>query len=198
MDDVNTSGMHRSGTSGTDSLQKIATFMARHHVAPLPRNFELVCEALGGSNAELTRELAALGLHPNQYALDQIGLRHRMAGHCGLTAERLDVESLARIGRLKSQVSLSLIQKRTFARSVETIVKAVREDMSQSIDELLAELDFLSGAATDLIRAETLLSQEMEAGIEAIAKAEKSSRAAKAMMLRDRLTGLPNRTAFLK
>ncbi|QLF70010.1 GGDEF domain-containing protein [Peteryoungia desertarenae] len=197
MDSNHRSAAQRVGPTGSDSMNKIAGFMTRHHMAPLPRNFELVHEALTAGNAELARELAGLGPHPSQNALDQLGLRYRLPGHCGMTAERLEGEVLARVSRLRDQVSLSLIQKRTFVRAVETIVRAVKEDEGQSLAEFLAELDFLSASATDLIRAETLLGEEMEAGISAIAKAEAASQTAKTMMLKDRLTGLPNRAAFL-
>ena len=56
-----------------DNLQKITAFMAKHQIAGLPRNFELVYEAMVSRNAEVARDLLALGAQPSQIALDHLG-----------------------------------------------------------------------------------------------------------------------------
>ncbi|WP_159952211.1 diguanylate cyclase [Rhizobium sp. 18065] len=198
MEGVNQQGhAHSSGTAG-DPLAKIASFMARHGIAGLPRNFELVHEAFSGLNPELARELAALGAQPSQLNLDQLGLKHRLAGHCGVQAERLHAEALTTLSRIKDQITLGLTQKRSFARSVETVAQAIQEDLNQGIEQLLNELDLLSSVASQMVQAETLLANDIAAGIDVLTQADRVARAAKGLALRDRLTGLPNRIAFLQ
>nr|WP_299505441.1 GGDEF domain-containing protein [uncultured Rhizobium sp.] len=198
MEGANQQAQARSGGAAGDPLAKIASFMARHGIAGLPRNFDIVHEAFGGQNPELARELAALGAQPSQYGLDQLGLKHRLAGHCGMQAERLQSEALTTLSRIKEQIALGLTQKRSFARSVETVARAIKEDLNQGIDQLLGELDLLSSVATQMVNAETLLANEIAAGIDVLTQADRAARAAKGLALRDRLTGLPNRVAFFQ
>jgi diguanylate cyclase len=200
MQDITTGGPHRSGAGrpASDGLQKIMTVMARHEIAALPRNFELVYEALNGGHPDLAHELAALGTKPSQYTLDQLGLKHRLPGHCGTTAERLQADALKALGTIKDQLALGLSQKRSFARSVETAVASIRGDADVGIDQVLAELDLLASIARDMVQAETVLTQGVTQGLETLEAADRAMQAAKTMMLRDRLTGLPNRVAFLQ
>ncbi|RKE85324.1 diguanylate cyclase [Rhizobium sp. AG855] len=198
MQDNITGGSHRAEKPGTDALQKITAVMTRHQIAPLPRNFELVCEALSGGHPDLTHELAALGARPSQQALDQLGLKHRLPGHCGATAERLQTEALTALSSIREKLALGLSQKRSFARSVETAAASVRADADVGIDQLLGELDLLASIAREMVQAETLLAHEVTQGLQTLETADRAMQAAKIMTLRDRLTGLPNRAAFLQ
>lgn len=180
-----------------DSLQKITAFMAKHQIAGLPRNFELVYEAMVSRNAELARDLVALGTQPSQIALDHLGLKHRLVSHCGLADEHVQCEATAALKRLAEQVSLGLMRKQTFTRGLETIVKSIREDETRGLSEIMEELEFLDSAARDLIRDEAEIEQKLKAGLAQIEAAERTAEAARAMVLTDRLTELPNRIAFM-
>ncbi len=68
-------------------IQKIAQHMARLNVAGLPRNYELFHEAIVGLNGGLAQDIAALGPQPQQAMLDELGLKYRLVGHCGLAGE---------------------------------------------------------------------------------------------------------------
>lgn len=181
-----------------DDLQKITVFMLKHQIAGLPRNFELVHEAFTGGNSDLARELSALGGRPTQSALDQLGLKHRLAGHCGVSAERLQDETLKTLTRLSDQLSLGLTQKRAFTNSVEGVIRSIREDVSVGIDQLLGELDLLSSIARDMIKAETALSSDVAEGLNNLNAADRAIRAAQAAMKRDHLTGLANRISLFQ
>ncbi len=180
-----------------DNLQKITVFMAKHQIAGLPRNFEIVYEAMVRRNAEIARDLVALGAQPSQIALDHLGLKHRLVSHCGLADEHVQSEATAALKRLAEQVSLGLLRKQTFTRALETIVKSIREDETRGLSEILEELDFLDSAASDLIREETEIEFKLKAGLEQIEAAERIAEAARSMVLTDRLTELPNRIAFM-
>lgn len=182
---------------GTDHLQKVAGFMTKHGIAGLPRNYHLVHEALHGHNAGLARDLAALAQRPTQHALDQLGLKHRLASHCWLAEERLQSESAALLHNLGDHLGLGILHKQTFARALETITRSIREDETRGIGELIAELDFLAAAAADLLQAETELAVKLKNGLQQIEAADRVAEAAKVMKAKDGLTGLPNRLAFM-
>ncbi len=56
----------RSQTKSTAIILKVAQSMSQLGIAALPRNYELVYEALSGRLPQLSRELAALGATPQQ------------------------------------------------------------------------------------------------------------------------------------
>lgn len=181
-----------------EDLQKITVFMLKHQIAGIPRNFELVHDAFAGDNPELTRDLAELGARPTQAALDTLGLKHRLAGHCGVTAERMQADALKTLTRLTDQLSLGLTQKRAFTHSVASVIRSMREDADGGLDQLLAELELLSSISAEMVHAETALTAGVTEGLESLKSADKAIRAAQAMMTKDRLTGLPNRISLFR
>ncbi|GEO84557.1 hypothetical protein GCM10007920_23070 [Ciceribacter naphthalenivorans] len=106
-------------------------------------------------------------------------------------------ESVALLGKLGEHVGLGILHKQTFARALETITRSIREDETRGIGDLLAELDFLGASAADLLEAETDLALKLKNGLQQIEAANRAAEAAKAMMNKDGLTGLPNRLAFM-
>ena len=187
-----------AGQGTGEDLQKITVFMLKQQIAGIPRNFELVHQAFAGGNPDLARELAALGSRPTQQALDQLGLQHRISAHCGVSAERLQAETMNTLTQLSDHLSLGLTQKRAFTNSVESVIRSLREDVSVGIDQLLGELDLLSSIARDMIQAETALSEHVADGVEKLESANRAIRAAQAAMKRDRLTGLANRIGLFQ
>lgn len=69
--------------------------MRRLGIPGLPRNYELIYEALAGSNADLTRDLQALGESPAQDKLDELGRRHLSHQH----GEEIVADAQARVAR---------------------------------------------------------------------------------------------------
>ncbi|WP_246780494.1 diguanylate cyclase domain-containing protein [Rhizobium sp. AQ_MP] len=185
-------------TGSAEELQKITVFMLRHQIAGVPRNFELVHEAFCGGNPELARDIAELGARPTQAALDNLGLKHRLPGHCGMTAERLQTEALKTLTRLTEQLALGLTQKRAFTNSVEGVIRSIREDLGGGLEQVLAELDLISAIGLDMVRAETQLTSDVTASLESLKSADRAIRAAQAAMTKDRLTGLPNRISLFR
>jgi diguanylate cyclase len=56
-----------------DTATLVLATMRRRGIAGLPRNYELVYEALNASNPTLTRQFEALGRNPSQEELDSLG-----------------------------------------------------------------------------------------------------------------------------
>lgn len=179
-----------------DSLQKIAAHMAKLQVTGLPRNYELFYEALFGHNADLTRDVASLSGQPAQVALDQIGLKHRLVGHCGAAEQRLQGDATDLLNDLVQQLSAGIDRKQAFSRALASILRAARDDENRGLSEVMEDLDFLAVAAGDIVRSETALSQALQAGLTQMETTRTAAKAAREASLRDRLTHLPNRLAF--
>lgn len=179
-----------------DSLQKVTQMMARLQVRGLPRNYELFHEALFGHDAGLSREIMAITAPPSQLTLDQIGLKYRLSSHCGVAEASGQRDAETVLKALTSELSEGVSHKKAFTRALETIVHSIKKDSGRGMRELLDELDYLSTAATDLLKSEDALSQRIHDGLERIETAAKRALAANAASLRDRLTHLPNRIAF--
>ncbi|THV38281.1 GGDEF domain-containing protein [Rhizobium rosettiformans W3] len=193
------SGMQNTHQTGAgDDLQKISVFMLKHQIAGLPRNFELVHEAMTGGSPDLARDLSGLGARPTQSALDQLGLKYRLPGHCGMTATHLQAETVKTLSRVSDQLSLGLSQKRAFTNSVEAVIRSIRDDMTIGVDQLLGELEMLASVGSAMVRSETELTTTVKEGLEDLERADRALRAAQAMMTKDRLTGLPNRISLFQ
>ncbi|RYC17755.1 GGDEF domain-containing protein [Ciceribacter ferrooxidans] len=189
-------GTASAENEATDRLQRVTQAMARLKVDALPRNYELFHEALFGHDPALARDVASLAASPPQHALDRIGLAYRLTGHCGLIEEKSCVEAARVLSGAADEMAAAIREKQAFVKAMETILHSVREDRDCSVEDLLADIDFLQSSAAELLRSESRAEQALKAGLDRLDAAERAARAAKAEILRDRLTGLPNRIAF--
>lgn len=185
----------RSNTAA-DSLQKVVATMVKLQVLGLPRNYELFYEALYGHNADLTRDVLSLNGQPAQVVLDQIGLKHRLVGHCGAAEQSLQGDATDLLNDLLQQLSAGIDRKQAFSRALEKTIRGARDDENRGLSEVMDDLDFLAAAAGDIVRSETALSQALQAGLTQMEATRKAAKAARQASLRDRLTHLPNRQAF--
>ena len=183
--------------TGAETLQKVAQQMTRLNVAGLPRNYELVHEALFGHMPDLGRDLLSLGNQPSQSALDELGLRYRLVGHCGLAAETAQADTARILRMLSEQLALGLGHKQTFVRALDTIGRSMRDENS-GLADLSGELDFLNASVADLMTSEAEMALRLKEGLARLDTTDRAAAAARTMVLRDRLTGLPNRIAFAR
>lgn len=186
----------KTAKTGTETLQKVAQQMARLNIGGLPRNYELFHEALCGHTPELGRDLMALGHQPSQQALDDIGLRYRLVGHCGLAADTAQGDTTQILQALSQQLAQGLAHKQVFLRALEAIGSSLREEAGGGFADLSGELDFLSASAADLMTSEAEMARNLKDGLSRLDTSDRKVAAARTMVLRDRLTGLPNRIAF--
>lgn len=199
MDGESGMGHRNDGTvesETADRLQRVTQAMARLKVDALPRNYELFHEALFGHDPALARDVASLAPNPPQHALDRIGLAYRLTGHCGLIEEKSCVEATRVLSGVADEMAAAIRDKQAFVKAMEMILHSVREDRDRGVDDLLADIDFLQSSAAELLRSESRAEQALKAGLDRLDAADRATHAARAAILRDRLTGLPNRIAF--
>lgn len=183
-------------TFSPEPLQKVAKYMARLHVSGLPRNYELFYQAMFGRDPVLAREVMALGANPPQSLLDQIGLKHRLIGHCGIADEVAQKEAARVLKDLTEEIVARISQNQSFSRSLDVLLASLKDETTHASDHLKAEIDFFAASAQDMLHAENELRRILERGVGMIEDAERTARAAKVASLRDRVTTLPNRIAF--
>lgn len=180
-----------------ETMLVIAEAMAKLGIEPLPRNYELLHEVLKGGNADLQRDFAGLGHRPRQADLDDLGLHYRLASHCGLAASRGQSEAARLLRGLKEQLALGITGKQAFARSLEATTRALNATGTSLADSLRA-VDALQAGLTELIITETAIGRALDHGASRLEQIDRGLDALDAAALRDKLTHLPNRLAFLR
>jgi diguanylate cyclase (GGDEF)-like protein len=178
------------------TLQTVCQHMARLDVGGLPRNYELFYEAHSGADAALRREVLALPAAPSQVQLDEIGIRYQLPGFVVRALPPSRENDIRLLAALREKISSGVEQKKGFSRVLEAVARSLREDNSAGPGDILAEIEYLSVSLSDAVVAETELEAALRSGANQLVKAERDASAAKAVMLRDRLTGLPNHAAF--
>lgn len=179
------------------TLQAVAQHMTRLDVSGLPRNYELFYEAHAGVDPGLRREVLALGVSPAQTTIDDIGIRYQLPSFVACAMPTSRDSDIRLLSGLRDQMTSGVEQKKGFTRVLESVARSLREDHNAGPGDILAEIEFLSVSLSDAVVAETELEALLRAGANQLAKAEKDAASARAVMLRDRLTGLPNHAAFV-
>jgi diguanylate cyclase (GGDEF)-like protein len=177
-------------------IQKIAQHMARLNVAALPRNYELFHEAIVGLNAGLAQDIAALGPQPQQPMLDELGLKYRLVGHCGLAGETSRNEASRMLRDVAERLAEGLKHKNAFARACGTILKSVSGHDDQSLAAFLSEVDYLTASLSTVLAAEMEIGAKLQDDIKTLETLERGISAMQSAAIADRITGLPNRIAL--
>jgi diguanylate cyclase (GGDEF)-like protein len=177
-------------------IQKIAQHMARLNVAALPRNYELFHEAIVGLNAGLAQDIAALGPQPQQPMLDELGLKYRLVGHCGLAGGTSRNEASRMLRDVAERLAEGLKHRNAFARACSTILKSVSGQDDQSLAAFLSEVDYLTASLSTVLAAEMEIGAKLQDDIKTLETLERGISAMQSAAIADRITGLPNRIAL--
>ncbi|MBX5188842.1 GGDEF domain-containing protein [Rhizobium sp. NZLR3b] len=177
-------------------IQRIAQHMARLSIAALPRNYELFHEAIIGLNAGLAQDIAALGSQPQQPMLDELGLKYRLVGHCGLAGETSRNEASRMLRELAERLAEGMRHRDAFARACATILKSVSGNDDQSLAAFIGEVDYLSASLSTVLSAEMEIGARLQEDIKRLETLERGISAMQSAAVADRVTGLPNRIAL--
>lgn len=180
------------------TLQTVSQHMARLDVAGLPRNYELFHEALAGGDVALTRDVMALPVAPHQSVLDEIGTRYQLASFVANRLPKSREMDIRLLVGLRDKMASGAEQKRGFARALEAVAKSLRGDTGAGPSDILAEIEYLSVSLSDAVVAEAELEAALRSGASLLSEAEQDVLTARSIVLRDRMTGLPNHAAFIE
>ncbi|CAD0210773.1 hypothetical protein AGRHK599_LOCUS791 [Rhizobium rhizogenes] len=166
---------------------KIAQFIAKMNIAPLPRNYELIYEILSGHNPAMGRDILALGNAPQQHEIDLVGQRHNLPGFSRIEAEQMASEAFDTLKQISARLEAGLQRTETFIDSLSD-----DEHRGSTATERLA------GLLDDIQEEQTSLKHFIAMGLMKIREVEQRRADLQASSLRDALTALPNRAAFLE
>ncbi|WP_313612824.1 GGDEF domain-containing protein [Rhizobium sp.] len=167
-------------------VTRITQFIGKMNIAPLPRNYELIYEILSGHNPAMGRDILALGNAPQQHEIDIIGQRHNLPGFSRIEAEQMAATAFETLNQISARLEAGLQRSETFVTSL------AEEDHDEPPSlERLAQMG-------DIREEQTSLKHFISMGLMKIREVEKRRAELQANSLRDALTALPNRPAFLE
>lgn len=145
--------MNTNAGKPTSILQKVAGAMHQMGIHGLPRNYELVYEAMSGTRPELTRDFLALGNDHSQEALDELGREYLPHHHehdvlqrssktvreeleSFMRLVRHETSSLKYFGNMLDETSRQLkIDAQPVSPNVSAAVKTIATATAQKITE---------------------------------------------------------------
>lgn len=177
-------------------MARIAHVMANLGISGLPRNYELLFEALNG-NAGVAREIAALGKAPDQAALDSIALRHSLPSHNVLAAGQAAGEAVRVLSEIAQTAETSRRSRAVALQEIEEISARMRRDPVLGISDFGSDTVRLMSIVRDILGADRSTSaqiEDMRAHLDALRSGLSMSREA---LTHDPVTGLGNHAALL-
>lgn len=182
---ISTNNNGRDTSRSTMIVTKITQFIARMNLAPLPRNYELFFEVLSGHNPKMGHDILALGNAPQQHDIDMIGQKHNLPSFSRMAAAHAAAEAADAIEQISVRLSAAM------ERSEALLASISEHPASATKQEYLAEV------LLDIHHEQASLQNFVRQGLAKIREQESSSRKLQAVSLKDALTTLPNRAAFL-
>lgn len=177
----------RGQTSNSLVVTKIAQFIARMNIAPLPRNYELVYDILSGHNQAMGRDILALGNAPQQHEIDIIGQRYGLSGFSRIEADQKADGLSETLEQISARLEAGLQRTETFIASLDA-----QDRPEPPAAERLAQL------MDDISEEQTSLRHFLATGLTKIRELEARRTELHMDSLRDALTALPNRAALFE
>ncbi|WP_337181674.1 diguanylate cyclase [Shinella sp.] len=177
-------------------MARIAHLMVSLGIAALPRNYELLFEALNG-NAGVSREIAALGNAPEQSALDAIALRHSLPSHNVLAAGQAAGEAVRVLTEISRTAEESHRQRAAATQELEEIAARLSRDPVLGISDFGNDTTRLLSLVRDILGADRKASArlgDLHAHLDGLRSGLSVSHEA---LTHDPVTGLANHAALI-
>ncbi|MXN51796.1 diguanylate cyclase [Shinella sp. AETb1-6] len=193
----------KASTASKDTQQavppiaaRIAQLMANLGIAALPRNYELLFEALNG-NAGVAREIAALGKTPDQLSLDAIALRHALPSHNALAAGKAADDAVRVLCEIAKTAEESQRQRAVAVQELEEIAARMKRDPVLGISDFASDATRLLSLMQDILGTDRMASArigDLQSHLDSLRSGLVTSREA---LTHDAVTGLANKAALL-
>lgn len=179
-----------------DTATMVLATMRRRGISGLPRNYELVYEALNASNARLTKEFENLGRNPGQEELDALGKKHFphhqrrdvvQGAHDKISGE---LESMLRLLR-QEQSSLE-----SYSKLLGETYNRISSKSASSADILSNVIGVLTNATGDTMEKGKIVVEHMVERAREMEQVKLELDEYKRIANTDPLTRLSNRRAF--
>ncbi|MBC7283213.1 GGDEF domain-containing protein [Hoeflea sp.] len=179
-----------------DTATMVLATMRRRGISGLPRNYELVYEALNASNARLTRDFENLGRNPGQDDLDALGKlhfpHHHRSGMVEGAHDRISGE-LEGMLRLLKQEQSSL---ESYSKLLGETYNRISSKSASSADILSSVIGVLSNATGDTMEKGKIVVGHMVERAREMEQVRLELDEYKRIANTDPLTRLSNRRAF--
>ena len=179
-----------------DTATMVLATMRRRGISGLPRNYELVYEALNASNPRLTKKFEALGRNPGQDELDELGKEHfphhHRAGVVEGAHDRITGE-LEGMLRLLKQEQSSL---ESYSKLLGETYSRISSKSASSADILSSVISVLSNATGDTMEKGKVVVKHMVERAREMEQVRLELDEYKRIANTDPLTRLANRRAF--
>lgn len=179
-----------------DAATMVLATMRKKGIAGIPRNYELVYEALNASNPALTRDFDALGANPTQGELDEVGSAYFAHHHKTTVVDGArdkisdELESMLRMLR-QEQSSLE-----SYARLLGETYQRISSKSASSAEILGGIIGMLSSATGDTMEKGKVVVQHMVERAYEMEQVKLELDEYKRIANTDPLTRLANRRAF--
>jgi diguanylate cyclase len=177
-------------------LLKVAQTMAKLGVAAFPRNYELFYEALSGSNPQLTRDVAALGAHPMQNQIEQVGIKYHLSGFAAIEADTIRADTARSISAVSHALKDSIAKKEVFAAMLRGFITRLETDPVAGMSDFADDAAHLRDAVAVFEREEKAFATAMNETVTHLGGIDSDIETMRKAATRDPVTGLPNRIAF--
>jgi len=184
--------------TSTNLAFRVATILQQLGIEGLPRNYELVFEAMTGNAPDLAREIRSLGAIKTQEALDRLGRRY-LPHH--FDAGLLEARSSQVQQELQSILSLLDEEKSALSRYGSVINQAARIFDSNDLSDkgaLTHSLQSVSSATHAHAAHSAMLASKVVEKSQKLEEVQREAAAANAARFTDPVTGLGNRRVFNK
>ncbi|HZG28031.1 MAG TPA: GGDEF domain-containing protein [Ensifer sp.] len=174
----------------------VTELMRRRKVPPLPRNYELFYEAVIGSNARLSSDLAALGIQPLQAQLDSLFDKYmgelRRNRQIDKAHNNLSVELSALLGLLGREKE----ELENHGASMTHLHKALGAKDDPALGQIVRAIAEVKTVTEKTLAANSNVMAEAENKSASLQEMRRKLNEYKRLAYIDSLTGLFNRRAF--
>jgi diguanylate cyclase len=185
-----------SKVQNMDTATMVLATMRRRGISGLPRNYELVYEALNASNQSLTREFESLSRFPGQDELDLLGKKHFPHHHRQTVVEgahdKMTDEVTAMLRLLKQEQS----SLESYSKLLGETSKRISAKTASSSEFLTSVLGVLSNATGDTMEKGKVVVEHMVERAREMEQVKLELDEYKRIANTDPLTRLANRRAF--
>lgn len=179
-----------------DAATMVLATMRKRGIAGLPRNYELVYEALNGSDAGLSKDFEALGANVSQDALDVIGKKYLPHHHRDTVVDRAHAQvstELEDILRMLKQEQSSL---ESYSKLLGETHARISSKSAASSELISTVISVLSNATGDTMEKGKVIVKQMVERSREMERVRSELDEYKRIANTDTLTRLANRRAF--
>lgn len=177
-------------------MAMITQVITRLEIAPIPRNYALLHEALTGGNTALGREITALGKAPAQEALDAIGVRNGLPDHNALVLGHSASDLMRTIEALATEAEAERQKKTNAVAQISHLLGRLKADPVMAMSDFASQADLLVAAVEAMIGSERAHCHRMDTLVARLENIASGVGASETALLHDPVTGLANRAAL--